>query len=288
MDNRFWLFILFLVFVGVMWYAQKGADLTEPLKEPADRGSIITQRPAPPSPRPQPPKEAGQEPKEPERDPNLSQYEGKIILRATQAREQDPLKEYLEITALASLEAPVTITGWTLVGKENLDIAVGEGATFVLSAQTNPTGAVRIGPGEKAYVITGKSPIGTSFKINKCAGYLQQFRSFKPSLSLICPAPKDEPGAANLPDVCLDYLENLRRCQAPISIPGPVASAGCRDYVEDNINYNGCVKNHKDDDDFYGKEWRIYLGRDAELWQSRRETITLRDNEGKIVDRVSY
>jgi hypothetical protein len=45
---------------------------------------------------------------------------------------------------------------------------------------------------------------------------------------------------------------------------------------------------HKNDEDFYDDEWRIYLGRGEELWKNRRETIILKDQAGKIIKEVSY
>ena len=80
------------------------------------------------------------------------------------------------------------ITGWKLKGKTGLDIAIGQGASYIYSnVASQPQENIYLKPGEKAIIITGKSPLGTSFKLNKCAGYFEQFHEFAPELNIDCP-----------------------------------------------------------------------------------------------------
>ena len=46
--------------------------------------------------------------------------------------------------------------------------------------------------------------------------------------------------------------------------------------------------NHLSDENFFGKEWRIFLNYPRELWGKDRETITLYDGDGQIVDELTY
>jgi len=217
-----------------------------------------------------------------------SAYKSKVSLRAGySARETDPKKEYVEIVASSNNDNPIRITGWSLVGKGGLDIKIGQGAYLPYSAQVNPQEEIFLKKGEKAVIVTGESPIGTNFRLNKCTSYFAQFQTFYPYLSKNCPDPADENLPSNLNDQCLDYLERMPRCEMIISIP-PGLSASCQTYINDKINYKTCVEVHKNDSDFYQPEWRIYLGRKEELWKKERETIILQDQNKAIIDWVSY
>jgi len=203
------------------------------------------------------------------------------------ARETDPQKQFIEIRASSKNDRPIKITGWSLVGKNGLDIKIGQGAYLPYSAQVNPQQDIFLQKGEKAVVVTGESPIGTSFRLNKCTGYFSQFQTFYPSLPKNCLQSADENLPSNLNDQCLDYLKRLPRCEMKISIP-PGLSNACQTYINDKINYKTCVEIHKNDSDFYQSEWRIYLGRKEALWKKERETIILQDENKKIIDWISY
>ena len=222
-------------------------------------------------------------------NPTVSPFKDFVRLGYVYGRyDKEPEKEYIEIQSSYDNKSPIKITGWKLVGKRGLDVTIGRGAYLVYSAQINPQQDIYLYPGDRAYIITGISPIGTSFKINKCIGYFSQFQNFYPELpSWGCPRPEDEEDAQSLDDNCLDYLETIPRCRMQISIP-PKLSSACQSYINEKINYNTCVEGHKNDSDFYKGEWRIYLGRTEKLWKEERETIILKDENGKIVDSVSY
>jgi hypothetical protein len=48
------------------------------------------------------------------------------------------------------------------------------------------------------------------------------------------------------------------------------------------------VAYHKDEPGFYRGEWRLYLGRDTELWRDTKEMVELRDKEGRLIDTRAY
>lgn len=217
-----------------------------------------------------------------------SAYKYNVSLRVNYgARDTDPQKQFIEIRTSSQNDKPVRITGWSLVGKNGLDIKIGQGAYLPYSAQVNPQQDIFLNKGETAVIVTGESPIGTSFRLNKCTGYFSQFQTFYPSISKNCPQPEDETLPSNLNDQCLDYLERLPICQMQISIPWGLSEA-CRTYINDKINYKTCVEIHKNDSGFYQSEWRVYLGRKEALWKKERETIILQDQDKKIIDWVSY
>ena len=184
------------------------------------------------------------------------------------------------------------ITGWKLKGKGGFDVAINGGTSFVYAeVNIQPQEDVYLKPGEKAVIITGTSPLGISFKLNKCAGYFEQFHEFAPKINTECPLLKNENLPSGLNDACLDYIDRVFSCQTIVSIPYTFSfklSSSCQDYLLQNANYKSCAEKHKGDADFYVPEWRIYLGRNEELWKKSREIITLYDDKNNIVDSVSY
>lgn len=207
------------------------------------------------------------------------------------ARLSDPTREYVEIRASRDNTQPVSITGWTVksavTGKSAM---VKSGVYLPVLGKVNPEQPITLFPGGKAYVVTGSSPKGYSFRLNTCTGYFEEFQDFTPKLPFQCPYPKNENLPTGLTDACRDYLSGLKRCSAHVA-PLPASFTNdplCQEYVSENINYNACVDTHKSEADFYETEWRIFLGRSEELWKESRETILLLDETGKVVDSVSY
>jgi len=213
-------------------------------------------------------------------------------LKERRARETGPNQEYVEIKADKKNKSPMKITGWKLKGKGNFDIAIGRGSSFVYAeVNSQPQEDIYLKPGEKAIIVTGTSPLGTNFKLNKCAGYFEQFHEFVPEINTECPLLKNENIPSGLNDACLDYIDRVSSCQTVVSIPYTFSfklSSSCQDYLLQNANHKSCAEKHKDDVDFYVPEWRIYLGRNEELWKKSREVITLYDDKNNIIDSVSY
>lgn len=278
--------LFFIIVIAIVWYftggptrpsATSGIFLERPLEKHEEELKKTTEQIT-----------SGETTPPQELSPDESLYKSKAVLEVGYAaKETDPQREYIKIRASSQNNSPLRITGWSLEGKGGLDIKIGKGAYLVYSAQVNPQEDIFLKPGEGAIVSTGESPIGTSFRLNKCTGYFEQFQDFYPSLPKECLYPDEEILLPNLDDKCLDYLETLSRCEMQISIP-PGLSNACQTYINDKINYKTCVEVHKNDSDFYKPEWRIYLGRREEIWKNKRETIVLKDENNKIIDWKSY
>src|SRR3989344_4746282 len=203
--------------------------------------------------------------------------------------------EYIAVEASSQNGAPVPITGWRLKSAvTDFEARIGNGSPLFYSGRANNEVPIELRPGEQAIISTGRSPAGTSFRVNKCSGYLAQFQTYEPTLQASCPLPHYETTFAksgqNLDDACTAYLRTLRPCTAPItSSPPSSVNASCAAFIADTLNYNSCIDNHRLDADFYAKrEWRVFLGRDSKLWRNERETIQLLDQNGKMVDLYSY
>lgn len=187
----------------------------------------------------------------------------------------------------------VDLTGWKLVSEATgIAAAIPGGTEIPTSGVVNSLQDIVLTAGERATIISGRSPIGTSFRENKCIGYLGTFQQFSPQLPQNCPMPSDELvsfyGAYYIRDpACIEYVNTLSRCQAVLS-PPTGASSACKNFVVQYLNYNGCVAAHKNDTDFEGDTWRLYLGRTSSMWRTSHEVVKLLDINSKTVDAFSY
>jgi len=222
-----------------------------------------------------------------------SEYSGLVTLSRAGATNKDPDKEYLEIRILNNIENDFALTGWTVRSPvTGISFQLGKGTSLPILGKITNKETIIVSPGSRIIVTTGRSPIGASFKTNICTGYLEQFQDFRPSLRRECPRPIDELPGGGAPgtykDSCIDFVESMSRCYINTN-PLPLWMDNvCQEFIVHDINYNACVDKHKNEENFYKNEWRIYLSRDTEIWKSKREIIELLDNEGKLVDVVNY
>jgi len=204
-------------------------------------------------------------------------------------KESNPNKEYLELRASFSNNNPVRISGWELRNSKGESSIIGGASKLPLTGGSNSEAPLILDPGESVFITTGRSPIGVSFQVNNCSGYLEQFQDFSPRLHRSCPAPiSDLYKSVNNPgSECSSYVSSLPSCEIVTSFPGDLSSA-CRSYITNNINYNSCVNTHDRDIDFYKKEWRLFLRENNELWGNSGDLVRLYDQQGNLVDSTSY
>lgn len=223
-----------------------------------------------------------------------SPYKNKVYIgqRPYSGSTADPSQEYLTLQLSSSATSSVNITGWTIestvTGKSQVLPA---GTTVPMSGLINAIEPVRLSPGDLVYIITGSSPIGASFRTNMCIGYFAQYQKFSPSLSNTCPSPVDEARRVlsdlDSDSLCRTYLDTVPRCTIPTKTPVNMTS-GCTNFIQNDLNYNGCVSLHKNQSDFNGSYWYVYLGRTTLMWKSQYETIKLLDAQGLTVAMYSY
>jgi hypothetical protein len=239
-----------------------------------------------------------------------SAYAGKVSLSIGNANSSSqPFQEYVSIR---NSGAAVSITGWTLTNNKGSrpiqnsqnsyfyptqDVAIiGQGTEFL-----DPSGRFVVGPitlksGDSAIVTTGgpftqySYPIPTSFRVNICVGYLST-HPFEPRITKQCPYITRDASIGTVTDECYDYIASLNRCTDPQKTDKEEFDeqpSHCRNFLVTRTNYPGCVAFNRNSADFLTKQWRIFLGKKAELWAAKRETITLYDSKGLIVDQISY
>jgi len=229
---------------------------------------------------------------------NRSPYYDKIRMsNISGLRQIDPNREYISLFTNLDKTETIKITGWYLKSEvTGYYVIIGKAALLPFPF-TKTESDIILQRGDKVYLTKGFSPIGISFRTNKCTGFFEENRTFIPSLSLLCPLPKDE----KLPkfsdvydrnDECLNIIDRIPRCTTKDSefirnLPDTVSSA-CKTYITTQINYNVCVARHFSDTDFPGNEYRVYLNKFGSLWRTTHDTINLHDENGLIVDSISY
>ncbi len=192
-----------------------------------------------------------------------------------------PETEFLQITLPANSPG-LALSNLYIEDNTGVRIRVPNGGTLT-SLGTNPAERpIVLAPGEKAYIISGRSPVGLSFKQNRCSGYLSQYQKFTPSLPLECPLAVDE---ISSPPQCALYTRTLSRCSTPTDtalIERYTGTPECGPLVLAKLTYSGCVDAHRYEAGFERPEWRIYLGSSVRLWD-KSKTIRLTDGKGLTI-----
>ena len=200
--------------------------------------------------------------------------------------------EYLTIRVGINHSGKTLLSGWELRSTPTgRSVTIPKAVILPFSGQTNSENFLFVEPGDVIHISSGRSPIGYSFRVNKCTGYFEQNQDFAPTLPIDCPRPIDEKlpePPDHLSDSCMDFLERTPRCTVPRTPTAAEVPYSCAKYVAENINYNKCIEKHKDDPDFYKKEWRVYLNYDEKLWKDRREIIRLFDLTKNVVETLTY
>jgi hypothetical protein len=224
-----------------------------------------------------------------------STYKGLVTIQHSISglRATDADKEYLTIRVSGRATAGVDITGWRIESEAvGHSIRIPEGVNLPHTSEVNQTSPIVLSAYQSAIIIVGDSPVGMSFRENKCTGYFDQFQNFTPPIAHLCPAPVDDfsrfyLGNQHNYDACKAYVKTINRCTTPLDNPSGLSN-DCWHFIENDLNYNGCVTTHAADAGFFGSEWRIYLGRDDQFFTKTHDTIKLLDTAGNTVDLLSY
>lgn len=253
-----------------------------------------------------------------------SPYRGKIRLgRGTAASTYQPGQEYITLQASGN-KTPINIGGWTLKNGRDRHLYVVSGDTIRVPAVSikiptqgvalydpyhplnNKRGAITLKSGERAVITTGNPAtfggvkIKDNFKLNRCLGYLEDNSGSRayPSLKYNCPASKDVPGITELDNACYDFVRSIRSCHTPKDVyikdegycleRNCKLTSYCKQFAKDNFSFDTCFARYAESDNFVGPEWRVFLGQTWEIWVDRRETISLYDRQGLLVDEISY
>ena len=225
--------------------------------------------------------------------PPSSPYAQFVSLQSSGARNTNPQQEYVTLRISPRLTGTLTITGWTIESAQSgIKVTLGGAAQIPALGGVSSETPVSIGPSGTIIIVTGQSPKGASFRVNKCTGYFNQFQQFTPTLPSDCPTPQDEmlqhPELTSGNTTCQNYIQRIPQCTLVVNaIPGNVGGL-CQNFILNMLSYNGCITEHQSDPDFYQNEWYLFLGRSQEMWNNSHEDIRLLDENGKLVAETSY
>lgn len=200
--------------------------------------------------------------------------------------------EYVTIQVSGSAPGPISITGWRLKSVASGKSDTIERGTELPRAGVNETGNIVLQPGDQATIATGDSPIGVSFRENMCVGYFSERQTFVPNLWSSCPTATSEferyyEGNQLRDDKCYSYVQSLPTCRSASNPPANLTYA-CTSFLDEYLDYRGCVDAHRTESRFKQNRYRVYLERGEKLWKSSREAIRLLDQNGKTVDLYTY
>lgn len=198
--------------------------------------------------------------------------------------------DYLLVSVPLTSKGSVNITGWQIkssVAGENL--IVGEGTRVFYQGKVNESKLIYLYPGEKALLLPDNSPVGASFKVNKCSGYLAQFQSFYPDISQNCPHPSLDQNGNNVIDYsCQSFLNKIPRCRAYVEDFPKDTAESCKSIANQRFNYNSCVSEHLYNRDFLSGEWRVYLNNNGKLASKNGDIIRIYSKKSTLIDTIFY
>lgn len=226
----------------------------------------------------------------------VSKYLDLIIIKGTSGPRKDEVEdENIVLSANSRNESSINITNWVFrsaVTGRNIKIERAE--RLFISGSAGVKEDVVIHPGGKVAFLTDRSPIGSSFIVNICSGYLRQFQDFTPSIPNKCPVSEveilyyDGDSSIFIDNDCMNYVEDIKKCKIVDEPFPPEVSVQCQEAIVENIGYNICVNRYRNEPDFWLDDQRIYLKRTSEIWRNEREIIELIDEEGFVVDFIEY
>ena len=224
---------------------------------------------------------------------NVSDYAGDFVLldRVSAIKETRPDREYLVILASNNIRNSVDITDWKVFGRNKKTSYRIPKATEIYELSSSKRSNVEVEGGDLVILSSGRSPLNNSFKLNKCSGYQQQFKQFNPSIKTNCPKPLVELERDNTvpftDDICYIEVSSIKQCETVTQTPSGV-SRECRRFLENVLNDEGCAKAHREDEDFFLGEWRLFLNSSRELWEDELNIIYLVDESNQLVATLLY
>ncbi len=212
--------------------------------------------------------------------------------RTSGVKESRSDREYFVLVVSSALAAPITITDWKVFDRhKKTSHKLPKGVKVPGTEGTQRQIPVKIEAGDKIIVSSGRSPIGFSFHVNKCSGYRSQFKNFVPTVKTNCPDPLEEfiaDGTVPYTDnECYKTVDRMRRCTVITHIPAIVTNE-CRDFLENVVTERGCVSLHRNDPDFFTREWRLFLESRKDLWKNENNILYLLDDENRMVATLVY
>ena len=214
----------------------------------------------------------------------ISPYFGEVKITNLQNRNMIRLKN------VSNKE--IDISNWKIVSSIG-NFIIPQGVKMVDPNRIYQKEDIILKPQEEAKIIATTSPLGFSFKANKCFNYLikniPKLQKYIESINYVC----DKFSKEELFELknsgyslnCVLTLENSK-CDGLDSIYLKKISndTKCINLVYSRFNYNSCYERRKNDSDFLSRVWYIFIPTNY-LYMNRYEEVRLIDENGLLVDR---
>lgn len=214
-----------------------------------------------------------------------SPYKGKIFFDWVQSG-GEASDERVSISNRSDTER-ISITGFSITTEHGQNYVIPLG--FALPGfSATPMDSIILRPRDRVVISVGKQSKNMNFRENMCTGYFDETAQFSPGLSRRCPS-TDTRTLRNLSDQCIRVISGIGRCRTgPLPEFVDPTRPECMEYIVQNFNYAGCVANYKSRPDFYNNQWLVWMQRTIPFFNKRFETVTLKDQQGRVVDEHTY
>lgn len=258
----------------------------------------VVQRPPPPTGGSQPPPSRPPAPlpygfTEADRSP----YYGQITISSVSHPDLSSLtafrNSYSEVRIRADVPAGelVNITLWRVKSSSGSFLIPKANDVLPAAAYANPDD-IRVRRGDTVRIFSRRGPVVLNFRLNACTGYYAAL-GFVPSVPRSCPLIyENRSELAAYSGDCQDYVLKLSRCELPSSQP-PIkySDSQCFDLLR-RASYDQCLARHRNDPNFLGSEWRVWLGNPSNeqvnIFHPKHDRALLFDQDGKVVDEYIY
>ena len=203
-----------------------------------------------------------------------------------------PEREFFVLDISEKLASSIPITGWKVVDRiRQVSYKFPKGQNLFYPNAKLTSDNLKVRAGDRVIVSSSVSPVGTSFRVNKCTGYRSQFKNFVPTIKTDCQDPVDElVKDATVPFddfICYEEVSDLKNCSAFSKIPTGVTNQ-CEVFIENVLTESGCAERHRNDADFLQKELRVYLSSPTSLWSKENNALYLLDENDLLIATLIY
>jgi len=214
----------------------------------------------------------------------LSPYFKKIRISSLSYSTWGSYPAYITLSASLTKDEAMNITGWRIKG--NLEnILIPQAIEVYDPSGFGGLADIVLKNYQTVNFYSSFSPISRNFRLNKCAGYLEEIYDFNPPLPRNCPY-VNRTEISNLSGVCQSYILSLSSCKMPeTNLTVTLYDENCRVYLN-NLNYRGCFNRYRLDPDFLSSEWRVWVGRN--ILDPNHDQVLLLDKNNLLVDIYTY
>jgi len=205
----------------------------------------------------------------------------------------------------------INITNWKIVSSQGIFL-IPRGVDYIDPNYKYKEEDIILPPYGKAKIIATTSPLGFSFRINKCFGYFLNLRSdlkkFVDYIPYFCKSfSKNE--LFNLRKQgysikCLDFIKRLSCPPKPLDLEKMISDPKCMKLLENLYTYHGCYYANINSEDFITKNWIIFIPTPTttiydtvtsrfketykNLYETRYEEIKIYDDKNLLVNSYIY